>query len=233
MRFSQLRSFSLAVTFAAQALPQALAASPLGAALAASAFAEGQTLYVSDGIHYANNTFQFIQQFASLDLSTSWTSDAPAWKNLTRRQTQQNETQGTIALIKNDTSLLFFSNLTINKYNPKSGEWTQDLKMNWTYQAFSGGAVTDTDSGLIYGIESKSGGQNNTLRFTELDLTNKRFTYVDVQGGPDPAAWTAMVYSSSAKAIFGYEEAVSANKSSALWTYSTASKKWSKVVGTT
>src|SRR5690349_8383070 len=106
MRFTQLRSFALTVTLAAQALPQVLAAAPLGAGLASSAYADGQKLYVSDGIHYTNNTFQLIQQFASLDLSTSWTSDAPAWTNLTRRQTQQNETQGTIALIKDDTSLL-------------------------------------------------------------------------------------------------------------------------------
>ncbi|KAG0242839.1 hypothetical protein B0O80DRAFT_423514 [Mortierella sp. GBAus27b] len=239
MHLSPLQSLAFAAAFAVQALPQVLAADPFkpfGVGLASSAYTEGQSLYVSDGIRYTNNTFALAQQFASLNLSTSWTSDSPAWTNLTRVQSNVTS-QGTAALPKGDI-LYFFSNTTINQYNTKTNQWSQGLNMTWTYNAFSGGAVTDTDTDLIYGIqavEAGSGGGNQptSWRFTELNIANKSYSYVDVNGRPNPALWTPMAYSSSAKAIFGYEDGAEvSNTTSSLLKYNITSKTWAQVNGT-
>jgi len=104
--------------------------------------------------------------------------------------------------------------------------------MNLTYPGFVG-VVTDTDSGLIYGMEQykvfEVDPDPKSWKFTTLDPATKNYTSVDIQGHQDDKVWTVMVYSSAGKTIFGYEDGFSP-KPSTLLSYNTASKSWSPVV---
>jgi hypothetical protein len=233
MRWTRLHSLPLAAAFAAQALPHVLAAgsfTPIGSGLSETVSSENQKLYISGGGRYISENFQFTNQFVSLDLSVAWTSDAPAWSSLTLRPTDQLEFQGTMALAKDHEYVLFFSNTAAYKYNTKTNDWDKDSFMNFTYPAFDGGAITDTDSGLMYGIELWDDDEFlDKRRFTEWNPVTKNYTSVDIKGHPDPKVWTSMVYSSATKTIFGYEDA-SLPQQPSLVSYNIKTKAWSLVV---
>ncbi|KAK3805814.1 MAG: hypothetical protein J3Q66DRAFT_359770 [Benniella sp.] len=230
MRFTQL---PLALAIAAQALPLAYAAEPfkpVGSGLSESVFSNNM-LIISDGVRYANNTFNVVKQFFQLNLTASWTSDAPAWVPCTARKTGATEQQGTAALMKGSDTVLFMTNNSTFKYRVKTDDWDKNFTMKWEYPAFTGGAVTDTDTGLVYGIERQEGSTKATWRFTELDAATGSSSFVEVPKRPDSNAWTSMVYSSSGKSIFGYEDSLTANITSLL-VYNIATKVWAAVNAT-
>ena len=229
MRFTQL---PLALAIAAQALPLAYAAEPfkpVGSGLSESVFSDNR-LIISDGVRYANNTLNVVKQFFQLNLTSSWTSDAPAWAPCTARKTGANEQQGTATFMKGSDTVLFMTNNSTFKYRVKTDDWDKNFTMKWEYPAFTGGAVTDTDTGLIYGIEREEGSTKATWRFTELDAATGSSSFVEVPKRPDPNAWTSMVYSSSGKSIFGYEDGAIAANLTSLLVYNIASKVWAAVV---
>ncbi|KAF9951493.1 hypothetical protein BGZ65_005911, partial [Modicella reniformis] len=145
MRFAQLYSIPLIAALVAQALPQVLAADPkipLGAGMSDFAFVENQGLYISDGVRYEPDAQSplLYKLFISLDLSTAWKSDAPAWTNLTHRGAKEEyEYQGFMTVAKDGDALVFVDNRTIHNYDIKSNQWVQEYSMNWTYPPFGGG----------------------------------------------------------------------------------------------
>jgi len=225
MRLTLLYSLSLAVALAAQAIPHVLAAAPktpFGELLPEVVTIENQQLIISHGDRLPIVEPNSVAQFISLDLSTAWTSDAPAWKKLTLRPTGSTERQGYAALTKDQESILYSTNTTTYKYNIKTDAWDKDPYMNWTYPAFYGGAVTDTDTGLMYGADKYYDDtvdpDPKSTRFTTLDPVTKNYTYVDTTY----IIGSSMVYSSASKDIFVYTVMMRA--------YNTTSKEWSLIV---
>ncbi|KAF9361236.1 hypothetical protein BGX34_007266 [Mortierella sp. NVP85] len=226
MRLTLLHSLSLAIALAAQAIPHVLAAAPktpFGELLPEVVTIENQQLIISHGNRFSFVEPNSIAQFISLDLSTAWASDAPAWKKLTPRTAGSTEGQGFAALTKDQQSILYSTNTTTYKYNIKTDAWDKDPYMNWTYPAFYGGAVTDTDTGLMYGMDfyydTRADPDPKSKRFTTFDPVTKNYTFADTAH----STWTSMVYSSSGKAILAY--------ASLMRSYNTTSKEWS-LIGT-
>ncbi|KAK3805811.1 MAG: hypothetical protein J3Q66DRAFT_422521 [Benniella sp.] len=224
MRLTLLHSLPLAVALAAQAIPHVLAAgskTPFGELFPEVATIENQQLIISHTNRFSFAEPNSVAQFISLDLSTAWTSDAPAYKKLTLRPTGPSEKQGYPALIKDQESVLYFTNTTTYKYNIKTDAWDKDPYMNWNYTAFYAGVVTDTDTGLIYGLghsnEAWTAPDTKWMRFTTLDPVTKNYTFADTA----PSSWTSMVYSSASKSILAY--------ASIMRLYNTTSKEWSLI----
>ena len=242
MHLAQLYSLPLAVAFAAQALVSAAPNAPLGLNHGDTVLIENQRLYITDGLRYEDeNTPSY--QFLSLDLTTAWTSAAPAWTNHTRRTafktTFETELQGISVLTKDGSSILFFTRDATYQYNVKTNEWAKDAYKSWNYWAFEGGAVTDTDSGLIYGIEQSFASREDPVpirwKFTEFNPTTKDSSFVEQDGHPDVTAiWRALVYSKASKTIYSYDDVyINPEASPVRFTsYNIASKKWSAVVRT-
>ncbi|KAG0002873.1 hypothetical protein BGZ65_002256 [Modicella reniformis] len=244
MRFAKLYSIPLTAALVAQAFPQVLAAEPKippGAGMSASTFVENQGLYISDGIRSKpDKGVPLYKQFISLNLSTAWESDAPAWTDLIYRETKDEyDGQGTMTITKDGDALIFFDDRIIHNYDIKSKQWIQEYSMNWTSHLFSGGIVTDLDTGLIYGMEGLMGRAKNhevnpddPWKFTEFNPVDKSFTSVEKRGPPAALDLISMVYSSVAKRIFGYEPNQLHDNKEALWSYNITSKDWTPVNAT-
>ncbi|KAF9920064.1 hypothetical protein BGZ65_011575, partial [Modicella reniformis] len=199
MRIAQLYSIPLTAALVAQALPQVLAAEPkipLGGGQSAFAFVENQGLYISDGIRYDPEIHSFpYKRFISLDLSTAWESDAPAWNSLP--YDESNKEYGNMLITKDGDTLIFVSNkTTLHNYDIKSNQWGQAYSMNWTDFPFRGGVVTDLDTGLIYGIDTINGrppmestDPEAPWVFTEFNPVNKSFTKMEMKGRPGSTIW--------------------------------------------
>ncbi|KAF9918937.1 hypothetical protein BGZ65_012351, partial [Modicella reniformis] len=143
-----------------------------------------------------------------------------------------------MTITKDGDALIFIDDKTIHKYDIKSNQWVQEYTMSWTHFPFSGGAVTDLDTGLIYGIDSLDGigespeldlDTNMSWKFTEFNPVDKSFTFVEKRGRPGSMMFVSMVYSSAAKRIFGYEDGVFDNDQTGLWSYDIKSKDWTQV----
>ncbi|KAK3805817.1 MAG: hypothetical protein J3Q66DRAFT_359775 [Benniella sp.] len=137
---------------------------------------------------------------------------------------------------KDNDSLLFFSGNTTYQFNIKSNEWAKDPFMTWTYPAFDKAVVTDTDTGLIYGIERETIGPpvpgsiiSIKLRFTEFDPVTKKHTSTELQD-QDFMTRRTLLYSKLSKAIYSYMEIGKGEKR--LFSYNIASKTWSVVNAT-
>ncbi|KAK3805812.1 MAG: hypothetical protein J3Q66DRAFT_359765 [Benniella sp.] len=224
MHLILLHSLSLIIALAAQAIPHVLAAgskTPFGELFPEVVTIENQQLIISHSNRYSFVEPNSVAQFISLDLSTAWASDAPAWKKLTLRPTGPTEVHRSAALMKDQESILYSANTTTYKYNIKTDAWDKDPYMNWTYPAFYGGAVTDIDTGLMYGVEyyydTLADPDPKSTRFTTLDPITKNYTYVDITD----SIGASMVYSSASKDIFVY--------SSIMRSYNTTSKEWSLI----
>ncbi|KAF9991539.1 hypothetical protein BGZ65_000462, partial [Modicella reniformis] len=145
-----------------------------------------------------------------------------------------------MTITKDGDALFFIDDRIIHKYHIEVGLWVQDYSMNWTYPPFSGGVVTDLDTGLVYGIEGiegrlekEIGNSDAPWRFTEFNPVNKSFTSVEMRGHPGSMMAVSMVYSSVAKRIFGYEHNYLPNDNKeALWSYNKISKNWTPVNAT-
>jgi len=71
-------AFALAA-LAALAFAHVLAeAAPFGQVMPEVITIENQKMFISDGVRMVDGTWDLAHQFLSLDLSTAWTSDAPA-----------------------------------------------------------------------------------------------------------------------------------------------------------
>lgn len=201
--------------------------------MARTALADNQRFYISDGYRW-NDLVNATEQFISLDLSISWTSDSPVWTTHTRRPTAPGASQGTLAAIQNNT-LLVISGTTVSKFNTKFNEWAKEPFTNFTYAAFDGGAVVNTDTGLVYGVEGFAPEQNNGTiprwRFTEFNPVTNNYSSVEFQGPMNPFYWRSMVYSKATKTIFSFEDK-NQESDQQLWVYNISSKAWDSVVGT-
>ncbi|KAK3805816.1 MAG: hypothetical protein J3Q66DRAFT_359774 [Benniella sp.] len=233
MHFAQLYSLPLAVALASQALVSAAPNVQLGLNHADTVLIENQRLYITDGLRYEDEN-KSSYQFLSLDLTTAWTSDAPAWTNHTRRTAFETQHQGLPVLTKDGSSILFFSGTSTYQYNVKTNEWAKDIYKNWTYSAFEGGVVTDTDSGLIYGIESFPTVPTR-WKFTQFNPTTKDSSFVEQDGHPNVTAiWRTLVYSKASKTIYSYDDEYLYPEPAPVQftSYNIASKKWSAVNAT-
>ncbi|KAK3805815.1 MAG: hypothetical protein J3Q66DRAFT_359773 [Benniella sp.] len=244
MRFTQY-SLPLAIVLSAQALPQVLAAetnATWSVGEANVAVIENQRLYISGGLQYDplprhDPSPRFARQFISLDLSTAWTSDAPAFTNHTFDLIPQEFSSEAMVLTKDRSSLLFFYDTLMYKYDVKANEWAKDLVKNWTYPAFAEGAVTDTDTGLIYGIQDPNEeppadpAAPIKWKFTEYDPTTDTINSAEFEGVIELRDQRIMVYSKAAKSIFSYENAYQP-EDVAFVAYDVKAKKWSAVKAT-
>ncbi|KAF9342522.1 hypothetical protein BGX34_008021, partial [Mortierella sp. NVP85] len=122
-----------------------------------------------------------------------------------------------------------------------TNEWAKDIYKSWTYSPFKGGVVTDTDSGLIYGIDSlpTSTGEGSTVpfrwKFTEFNPTTKDSSFVEQDEHPDLLIlWRTLVYSKASKTIYSYDDVITFLESEPFQfnSYNIASKKWSAVNAT-
>ncbi|KAF9103216.1 hypothetical protein BGX27_010681, partial [Mortierella sp. AM989] len=212
MRPIHLSTLPLAVFLltAAAAGPTNQTNGPAPAALSDFAFVENQGLYLGDGTFQdaSGIFFTSIQQFYSLDLSTAWSSDAPAWTKLSRRQNVTGPDAGTMTVGRNNTSVLFFGG-TVYEYDIKSKVWpASKYAVAWGY-GFERGAVTDTDTGLIYGIGKRNFGPNGTdaktWRMVEYNEAQSSYNNRDISDGPSYKSQVSTVYSSAKKSLYSYE----------------------------
>ncbi|KAG0242838.1 hypothetical protein BGX31_011501 [Mortierella sp. GBA43] len=253
MHFAQLFSLPLAIAIVAQTLPQVLAAGPApqGVGYPQVTVIEGQKLFISDGqilekiqlppgipLLPGKTPMQpkLIKQFFSLDLSIPWTSDAPAWTSLTRRETTGNLTQGMVAATKDKSSLLFFANEVTYRFDIKTSTWDKDPFKTWDYIPIVGDAVTDTDTGFIYGMEGFhvsdpfNAKPIDHFRFTEFDPATKTSSAVVIQ---DRYSTQSYVYSHATKSLYALDGFIEklvegdAWKANRLQVYNPKSKSWS------
>ncbi|KAI8359606.1 hypothetical protein B0O80DRAFT_440662 [Mortierella sp. GBAus27b] len=258
MHFAQLFSLPLAIAIVAQTLPQVLAAGPApqGVGYPQVTVIEGQKLFISDGqilekiqlppgipLLPGKTPMQpkLIKQFFSLDLSIPWTSDAPAWTSLTRRETTGNLTQGMVAATKDKSSLLFFANEVTYRFDIKTSTWDKDPFKTWDYIPIVGDAVTDTDTGFIYGMEGFhvsdpfNAKPIDHFRFTEFDPATKTSSAVVIQ---DRYSTQSYVYSHATKSLYALDGFIEklvegdAWKANRLQVYNPKSKSWSVMTTT-
>ncbi|KAF9292629.1 hypothetical protein BGZ68_000033 [Mortierella alpina] len=197
-------------------------------------FTAGQKLFVGDGwLPGTDYESSYMPQFYALDLTVAWTSDAPAWTRLTRRPNVPSNviTAGTMAPTKDSNTILFFDGLGVFRYNVKTDDW--DLSQNATLvNGFHGGATTDTDTGLVYGVSgadiSKYEHLSRPARVTEFNPATNNYTVQEYVGSPQRDKIASTVYSSVAKSLYLYESA----SDNALFRYDIASRKWSSVNAT-
>lgn len=195
-------------------------------------FTAGQKLFVGDGWLPGEDLHAYrVPQFYALDLTVAWTSDAPAWTRLTRRPNVPDNviTAGTMAPTKDSNTILFFDAFGVFRYNVKTDDW--DSSQNATLvNGFHGGATTDTDTGLVYGVSaavrSEWEGRSRPARVTEFNPATNNYTVQEYDGSPRADKIASTVYSSVAKSLYLYESA----SDNALFRYDIASRKWSLVV---
>ncbi|KAF9098318.1 hypothetical protein BGX27_000828 [Mortierella sp. AM989] len=182
---------------------------------------ENQKLFIASG---SDGKFTPSTQFFSLDLSVPWNSDAPAWKSLA----QHPNATTPYALNKENTKIYSFGN-SMFQYDIQTDTWTSDGLENIFQEKrlFVRGAVTDTDSGLIYGAGDYKN-FNSTWQMTEFNPIDNTYNKINVTGRPTRDSIFSLAYSSPAKKIYMYEWFTGDNIT-ALLTFGVGSQKWADV----
>ncbi|KAF9581430.1 hypothetical protein BGW38_001544, partial [Lunasporangiospora selenospora] len=172
---------------------------PLGAAAYARI---GTTFYVQGGGNYADN---LQPSFWALDLSTSWTTQQPAWRSLASGPTNAYHTAGYSAdgtqfiTLGRDTAAP--ANVVpanwLNIYNIRSNSWTSSnpsgLAVN-SRRDFSG--ATDVGRNKIYVVGGGSGNDGGTSNnvFNTYDIATGTLTEITTpsNGPQNPSSYSAV-----------------------------------------
>ncbi|KAF9098319.1 Leucine-zipper-like transcriptional regulator 1 [Mortierella sp. AM989] len=185
---------------------------------------ENQKLFISAGVVSGENFRS--TQFISLDLSVPWNSDAPAWKSLAPHPDEPNPY---MALNKDNTKI-FSVGGSVHQYDIQTDTWKLDGPKDRFLGSglFSRGAVTDTDTGLIYGV-GNSLNLNRTKQMIEFNPIDSTYNKINTTGSrPKLEDLVSLVYSSPAKKIYMYEWLGDGNQT-ALLTFGVGSQSWAEV----
>jgi len=117
---------------------------PIATANPCSAFVEGQGLYIIGGVTKKKDNF--VSQAFVLDLSVSWNTSDPIFKELPNGPGTQSTS---CTMFNNEEDLLVLSKATGYIYNVKSNSWTVMHDNNFGDTSKTS-AATDLDSGMIY-----------------------------------------------------------------------------------
>jgi len=153
--FTFTLTFLLSVSFSPSALAQKFR--PLPSSGPSYAFTEGQGLYILGG---TGPNFHFIQQPFMLDLSVSWNTSDPVFKDLKGPKVKM----GACTMTNDGEDLFVLADSVGYIYNVKSDTWAT---INDNDFSDADVAVTDSETGLIH---IPGGGQDFKGRYLTLTL---------------------------------------------------------------
>ncbi|KAF9430383.1 hypothetical protein BGZ94_007121 [Podila epigama] len=212
------------------ALLSSVALSMVALSLAQNTPGPDESMWYEPGRAIANEQRLFLADKAiankrniqSLDLTSSWSSSAPAWSQPAPQPAPAISAIATLGLNKDASSLFVFETQRFQEYHIQKNEWSDVTPIVASIHGFT---VTDTDIGQIYGFDKDI--SNGAQPFVMFDPASS----VTVFLGPHPLknlSWmTRGVYNSARKSLF-YLTA-GAQGSSDLFEFTLATLTWAPV----
>ncbi|KAF9309663.1 hypothetical protein BG003_009474 [Podila horticola] len=168
----------------------------------------------------------------ALDLTVPWPTSSPAWSSAAfpKEASARGWMTGAMAMTKDGSNLLAFGPETIESFNIQMGQWDAGFAAQ-PHKFVNGGIITDTVTGLIYGVEETADPSSNTALRSLLAFDPKARTMTTVTSVPTLAIrWLSRgVYSNVRKSLFN---PTFGDPSSNLQEFNLATKTWTAVMGT-
>ncbi|KAG0013492.1 hypothetical protein BGZ82_002117 [Podila clonocystis] len=194
--------------------------------------ANSQRLIYNDGRNHGFLAPATDPSLFALDLTTPWPTSSPAWSRAAfpKEASAAGSMTGTMAMTKDGSDLLAFGPETIVPFNIQKAEWGAGFAAQ-PHKFVNGGATTDTDTGLIYGMEQTVDPSSNTTSRSLHVFDPKSRTMTMVTSVPTLAIhWLSNgVYSKARKSLF---YPTFGDPSSNLQEFNLATKTWTAVMGT-